>query len=68
MMHKLFQSALLAILSTGLGLLLIINLLSIWDVIGEEYTEKSMWSILTISICVIVVLIAAKIVEVKRLK
>jgi hypothetical protein len=47
--------------------LVITGLLSIWDLIAEKYYEKSMWSILIVSIGMLTTMIAAKIAEIREL-
>ncbi|MFH0851290.1 MAG: hypothetical protein V1876_00900 [Candidatus Peregrinibacteria bacterium] len=61
------QRCIVFIFAICMALLVITGLLSVWEVIGEKYFEKSMWSILVISIGMISVLIAVKIVEIKEI-
>ena len=61
-----FQRSLVYAYAMCIGALVITGLLSIWEIIGEKYYDKSMWSIVVISIGVIAVLIVAKITEMKE--
>ncbi len=55
------------IFTACMSALVVTGLLSIWDIIGEKYYEKSMWSILIVSIGMLTVMIAAKIAEIREL-
>lgn len=66
-MFQSLQHTVVFVFAICITLLVITGLLSVWEIIGEEYFEKSMWSILVTSLGMVTVLIAVKIVEIKEI-